>query len=75
MNEVIYYLPDPIAAVAHHARYLAPGGAVIISIYARTWSSRRLLRAIAARLELVESSLIRSGHLTWAVAVYRPVRN
>ena len=75
MNEVIYYLPDPIAAVAHHARYLAPGGVVIISIYARTWSSRRLLRAIAARLELVESSLIRSGHLTWAVAVYRPVRN
>jgi 2-polyprenyl-3-methyl-5-hydroxy-6-metoxy-1,4-benzoquinol methylase len=75
MNEVIYYLPDPIAAVAHHARYLAPGGVVIISIYARTWSSRRLLRAIAARLELVESSLIRSGHLAWTVAVYRPVRN
>jgi 2-polyprenyl-3-methyl-5-hydroxy-6-metoxy-1,4-benzoquinol methylase len=75
MNEVIYYLPDPIAAVAHHARYLAPGGVVIISIYARTWSSRRLLRAIAARLELVESSLIRSGHLAWTVAVYRPARN
>ena len=75
MNEVIYYLPDPIAAVAHHARYLAPGGVVIISIYARTWSSRRLLRAIAARLELVESGLIRSGHLAWTVAVYRPVRN
>jgi 2-polyprenyl-3-methyl-5-hydroxy-6-metoxy-1,4-benzoquinol methylase len=75
MSEVIYYLPDPIAAVAHHAGYLAPGGVVIISIYARTWSSRRLLRAIAARLELVESSLIRSGHLAWTVAVYRPARN
>jgi 2-polyprenyl-3-methyl-5-hydroxy-6-metoxy-1,4-benzoquinol methylase len=75
MNEVIYYLPDPIAAVAHHSRYLAAGGVVIISIYARTWSSRCLLRAIAARLELVESSLIRSGHLAWTVAVYRPARN
>jgi SAM-dependent methyltransferase len=72
MNEVIYYLPDPISAVEHHARRLAPGGVLIISIYARTWSSRRLLRAIAARLELLESNLIRSGHLAWTVAVYRP---
>ena len=38
MNEVIYYLPDPIDAVMHHARQLATGGVVIISIYARTWS-------------------------------------
>jgi 2-polyprenyl-3-methyl-5-hydroxy-6-metoxy-1,4-benzoquinol methylase len=72
MNEVIYYLPDPIAAVEHHARRLARGGVVIVSIYARTWSSRRLLRALGARLELVESNLIRSGHLAWIVAVYRP---
>jgi SAM-dependent methyltransferase len=75
MNEVIYYLPDPIAAVEHHARRLAPGGVVIVSIYARTWSSRRLLRAITARLELVESNLIRSGHLAWTVAAYRPFRD
>jgi 2-polyprenyl-3-methyl-5-hydroxy-6-metoxy-1,4-benzoquinol methylase len=74
LNEVIYYLPDPIAAVAHHARHLAPGGVVIISIYARAWSSRQLVRGIAARLELVESDLITSGHLAWTVAVYRRVR-
>jgi 2-polyprenyl-3-methyl-5-hydroxy-6-metoxy-1,4-benzoquinol methylase len=73
MNEVIYYLPDPIAAVEHHAHRLAPGGVVIVSIYARTWSSRRLLRDIAARLELLESKLITSGHLAWTVAVYRPL--
>jgi 2-polyprenyl-3-methyl-5-hydroxy-6-metoxy-1,4-benzoquinol methylase len=72
MNEVIYYLPDPIAAVEHHARRLARGGVVIVSIYARNWSSRRLLRVLGARLELVESNLIRSGHLAWIVAVYRP---
>ena len=75
MNEVIYYLPDPIAAVEHHARQLAPDGVVIVSIYARTWSSRRLLRALAARLELLESHLIRSGHLAWTVAAYRPFRD
>ncbi|HEY6688264.1 MAG TPA: methyltransferase domain-containing protein, partial [Propionibacteriaceae bacterium] len=74
MNEVIYYLPDPMAAVQHHANRLAPGGVLIVSIYARTWSSRRLLRAMAARLELVESRLVRSGHLAWTVAVFRPMR-
>ncbi len=73
MNEVLYYLPDPIGAVEHHARRLAPGGVVIISIYARTWSSRRLMRAIGARLEMLESNVIRSGHLAWAVAAYRPL--
>jgi 2-polyprenyl-3-methyl-5-hydroxy-6-metoxy-1,4-benzoquinol methylase len=71
MNEVIYYLPDPIGAVLHYARQLPPEGVVIISIYARTWSSRRLLRAIGQRLDLVESSLVRSGHLAWTVAAYR----
>ena len=73
MNEVIYYLPDPIAGRAPRAP-LAPGGVVIVSIYARTWSSRRLLRALAARLELLESNLVRSGHLAWTVAAYRPFR-
>jgi 2-polyprenyl-3-methyl-5-hydroxy-6-metoxy-1,4-benzoquinol methylase len=72
LNEVIYYLPDPIRAVLHHAGQLAPGGVVIISIYARTWSSRRLLGALAKRLSLVESRLITSGHLAWTVAAYRP---
>jgi 2-polyprenyl-3-methyl-5-hydroxy-6-metoxy-1,4-benzoquinol methylase len=73
MNEVIYYLPDPLGTVQHHASRLAPGGVLIVSIYARTWSSRRLIRAIAARLELVESNLVRSGHLAWTVAVFRPL--
>ena len=48
----------------HHARRHR---VVIISIYARTWSSR-LLRAIGERLELLESNVIRSGHLAWTVA-------
>jgi len=75
MNEVIYYLPDPIGAVQHHASRLAPSGVLIVSIYARTWSSRRLIRALAAQLQLVESDLVRSGHLAWTVAVFRPMPN
>jgi 2-polyprenyl-3-methyl-5-hydroxy-6-metoxy-1,4-benzoquinol methylase len=71
LNEVVYYLPDPLGAVRHYGSRLAPRGVLIVSIYARTWSSRRLLRAMAARLELVESSLVRSGHLAWTIAVFR----
>lgn len=72
MNEVVYYLPDPMGAAEHHADQLAPDGVLIVSIYAKTWSSRRLIRAIAARLDLVESCLVRSAHLAWTVAVFRP---
>lgn len=72
LNEVVYYLDDPLAAVRHYTRTLAPGGVVIISIYALTWSSRRLLRTLARRMELLESELITSDHLAWTVAVYRP---
>lgn len=72
LNEVVYYLDDPLAAVQHHARSLAPDGVVIISIYARTWSSRRLLRRLDRRMERLESELVISGHLAWTVAAYRP---
>lgn len=74
LSEVIYYLADPVAAVQHHARHLAPGGVLIISLYARTWPSRRLMRRLAARLELIECHLVRSDHLAWTVAVFRPSR-
>jgi 2-polyprenyl-3-methyl-5-hydroxy-6-metoxy-1,4-benzoquinol methylase len=72
LNEVIYYLTDPVAAVMHHSRQLAPGGVVIISVFSRSWATRRLLRQLAARLTPVDSLLVTSGHLAWTVVAYRP---
>lgn len=72
LNEVLYYLADPVATALHHAARLAPGGVVIVSIYARSWSSRRLLRQLGGRLDLVEARRVESGHLAWTVAVFRP---
>jgi SAM-dependent methyltransferase len=72
LNEVIYYLPGPLQTVQRQARFLAPGGVVVVSLFARAWSCRRLLRRISARLDLVEAALVTSGHLAWTVAVYRP---
>jgi 2-polyprenyl-3-methyl-5-hydroxy-6-metoxy-1,4-benzoquinol methylase len=71
LNEVVYYLAEPIAAVLHHARQLAPEGVVIVSVFSRSWATRRLLRQLAARLEPVDSRTVTSGHLSWTVVAYR----
>lgn len=71
INEVIYYLPHPRDVALRYARSLAPDGVLVVSIFARAWASRRFLRQLGARLRLVESTLVESGHLAWTVAVYR----
>lgn len=71
LNEVLYYLPDPARTVDHYLAQLKPGGVVIISIYARAWSSRRLLRQLSERHDVVESEHVESGHLAWTVVAYR----
>lgn len=72
LNEVLYYLPDPVATAAHYAALLSPDGALIVSIYARSWPSQRLLGRLARRLRLVYHSEASSGHLAWSVTAYRP---
>jgi 2-polyprenyl-3-methyl-5-hydroxy-6-metoxy-1,4-benzoquinol methylase len=75
MNEVLYYLPNPLAAVRHHARSLNPDGVIIISVFAHAWATRRLLRIIAAQLDQIRIEQVDSGHLAWSIAVYRPRRS
>jgi len=72
LNEVLYYLPDPLASVGHYAGLLAPDGALVVSVFERAWATRRLLRQIARQHSLVESSLVGQGHLCWRVSVFRP---
>ena len=73
LNEVLYYLPKPLAVVSHYANLLAPGGVLIVSVYSRAWAMRRLLRQISSRFPLVESSTVNSNsHLAWTVTVFRP---
>lgn len=74
LNEVLYYLPDPVKTAEHYAARLSPQGVVIVSIYARSWASRRLLAQLARRLERVHVSEATSGHLAWSVTAYRPRR-
>ena len=75
MNEVLYYLPNPLAAVRHHARSLSTDGVMIISVFAHAWATRRLLRKIADQLDQIQIEQVESGHLAWSIAVYRPRRS
>jgi 2-polyprenyl-3-methyl-5-hydroxy-6-metoxy-1,4-benzoquinol methylase len=70
-NEVLYYLPDPLAAVRHHSRWLTADGVVIVSMFTHAWSTRRLLAQIGRHLERIESQAVTSGHLAWTVAAFR----
>jgi trans-aconitate methyltransferase len=72
-NETLYYLPDPLAAVTHYAEQLTSDGVLVVCVYARAWSMRRLLRQIGTRFQLAESVEVQnSSHLAWTVAVFRP---
>ncbi len=74
LNEVLYYLPRPVRVVERYARLLAPGGVLVVSCYARTWPTRRLLRRLTRRLNLLESVRVAAGHHAWDVAVLVPRR-
>lgn len=71
-NEVLYYVPRPVRVVERYARLLAPDGVVVVSCYARSWPTRRLLRTLADRLEVVESVRVVAAPHAWDVAVLRP---
>lgn len=71
LNEVLYYLPHPVRVVQRYADLLAPGGVVVISCYARTWPTRRLLVRVSRRLVLLESARVVAEPHAWDVAVLR----
>jgi trans-aconitate methyltransferase len=72
-NEVLYYLPDPLKTVQRYAGLLAPGGVLIVSVYVRTWATRRMLRQISKLYPVSESAATTSqAQLAWIANVYRP---
>ncbi|HEX8508971.1 MAG TPA: methyltransferase domain-containing protein, partial [Propionibacteriaceae bacterium] len=70
-NEVLYYLPHPVAVVERYADLLAPSGVLVVSCYARTWPTRRLLARLRRRLELLESVRVVAEPHAWDVVVLR----
>ena len=71
LNEVLYYLPRPLAVAERFAGLLAPGGVLVVCCYARTWPTRRLLVRLDRRLERVAVDRVEQGHHAWEVVTYR----
>lgn len=72
LNEVLYYLPNPVETARRYAGLLAPGGVLVVSLFTRAWAPRRLLQALDSELVRVDSLPVQSTQLAWTVAVYRP---
>ena len=82
LNEVLYYLENPYAALDKMHQCLRPGGTIILSIYRKTgWRSPNLNAEKQARryvaekgLKLVEDIVFTSktgGEKTWMILVIR----
>jgi SAM-dependent methyltransferase len=72
LNEVLYYLPRPVAVAERFAGLVAPGGVLVVCCYARTWPTRRLLTRLDRRLDRVAAERVVQGHHAWEVATFRP---
>lgn len=67
-NEVLYYLPHPLKTVQRYASLLAPGGALIVSLYQQTWATQRLLRQLRSTFLTRDHVVVRgSTHHAWTV--------
>jgi trans-aconitate methyltransferase len=75
-NEVLYYLPHPLNTVQRYASLLAAGGVLIVSVYLRSWATRRMLRQISKLYPVADSAVTTSRpELAWIANVYRPHSN
>lgn len=61
-NESLYYLPEPIEALAHYRRSLAPGGVIVVSIVETPISARLWRRLEASGLGMVTSVRVTNEH-------------
>jgi 2-polyprenyl-3-methyl-5-hydroxy-6-metoxy-1,4-benzoquinol methylase len=74
LNEMLYYMDEPEVVVERYGRFLAPGGALIISMF-RVPESLRAWRRCAPRLEVLDQVLLRGSKGTeWNIWLCKPAQ-
>jgi len=72
-NESLYYLPDPLAALARYAKTLTPQGVLIVSATAYR-PALRLISAIRESYSLLEQTTVSNeAGVTWVVMALKPI--
>jgi 2-polyprenyl-3-methyl-5-hydroxy-6-metoxy-1,4-benzoquinol methylase len=75
LNEMLYYMDEPEQVVERYGRFLAPGGALIISMF-RVPESLRAWRRCASRLEVLDQVLLKGSKGTeWNVWLCKPAQH
>lgn len=70
-SQVLYYLPDPGAVLARYARFLAPGGRILVSMYG-TGRTRAAWRRIDKTMIVEDAMTVRQGDGTTTTKLLRP---
>lgn len=71
LNECLYYFSRPIRQAERYLSMLAPGGAMVISMF-RSPRTDALARVLARRLPKTAGHTIESAKGQWDVGVYQP---
>jgi len=75
LNEVLYYLPRPVATVRRLARYLAPGGVLLVSM-TQAWATRRITRQLTTLFPVERTCRVAGpSSLVWTLTLHRQWQN
>jgi 2-polyprenyl-3-methyl-5-hydroxy-6-metoxy-1,4-benzoquinol methylase len=71
-NEMLFYMPDPNAVIAHYESFLTTGGVFVISMW-RCTASLRTWRDCASRLKVLDHVRFRAANtIEWDIRLCRP---
>jgi 2-polyprenyl-3-methyl-5-hydroxy-6-metoxy-1,4-benzoquinol methylase len=68
-NECLYYLDDPVGVAGRYREFLAPGGALVVSMF-RARRSSAIQRLLRAAFPVLEESEVGSGAVAWMVSAF-----
>lgn len=70
-NESLYYLRDPLVSLKRYAKFVKPGGCIIISTYSASRRSLAVLREAKQGFETFDEVKTTQGQMSWFCTVLK----
>jgi len=71
LNECIYYFEQPVASLQRYAKYLAPNGVIVISLFDKD-RTRPIRRRLMDTFSLTDETVVSNSKGTWYCMVLAP---